>query len=380
MSPTSRLLAALAAEDEQPELGAAAQQVVRGRRVLVTGAGGSIGSELVRQVLRLGPASVHLLDHDESALHALELDLRGHGLFDDDRAVLADVRDRTTLRRLMARLRPELVLHAAAHKHVSLLERYPAEGVKTNVLGTLDLVSAAVEHGVERFVNISTDKAANPLSVLGMTKRVAEVVVAAHAGRGTHLASVRFGNVLGSRGSLISSITHQMRAGGPVTVTHTEATRFFMTIPAAAALVLEAAAAADSGEVYVLDMGDPVRVYDLVRDFLASHGHPEVPVRITGLRPGEKLHEELVDPLEVGERTDHPLISRVTWGMPSAVPPPVGFTARVEALRAVAHTGDDAELLAHLESLVPRPVVGLGEPSTPVTVVLDDAQAVGHPR
>jgi FlaA1/EpsC-like NDP-sugar epimerase len=299
----------LLGREPNPTLGEGARRLIEGRRVLVTGAGGSIGSELVRQVAKLAPAEIYLLDHDESAMHAVQLELRGHGLLDDDRVVLADIRDRARLVRLMATVKPHVVLHAAAHKHLPLLERYPAEGVKTNVLGTANVVSAAIAAGVECFVNVSTDKAARPTSVLGATKRVAEMVVAAHAGRGTRLASVRFGNVLGSRGSFLPSLDFQVRSGRPVTVTDPAVTRFFMTIPEAACLVLEAAAMAEHGETYVLDMGEPIRIVDLVERYLAAVGVKDTEVVFTGLRPGEKLHEELVGTGELDQRPLHPKIS-----------------------------------------------------------------------
>jgi len=186
------------------------RELTAGKRILVTGAGGSIGSEIVRQLETLDPVIVYQLDHDESALHALQLQLDGHGMLDDERIVLADVRDRAGIRRTLCELRPDIVYHAAAHKHLPLLERYPGEGVKTNVLGTKNVVAAAVEAGVGFLVNVSTDKAARPTSVLGTTKRLAEMVVRDYAGQGTRLASVRFGNVLGSRGSFLDTLSFQV--------------------------------------------------------------------------------------------------------------------------------------------------------------------------
>ncbi|MGY1703604.1 polysaccharide biosynthesis protein [Geodermatophilus sp. SYSU D00697] len=343
----------LLGRDPEPVLGDGARRLVHGRRILVTGAGGSIGSELVRQAAKLGPAAIYLLDHDESSMHALQLELRGHGLLDDDRVVLADVRDRLRLTRLMATLRPHVVLHAAAHKHLPLLERYPAEGVKTNVLGTANVVSAAVAAGVECFVNVSTDKAARPTSVLGATKRVAESVVAAHAGRGTRLASVRFGNVLGSRGSFLPSLAFQVRAGHSVTVTDPEVTRFFMTIPEAASLVLEAAAMADRGETYVLDMGEPVRIVDLVQRYLHAVGAEDTPIVFTGLRPGEKLHEELTDDAECSRATGHPLISVMEAGEEVRS----DLLARADAMFELCGSGDDRALRHALRDLLPADAV-----------------------
>jgi FlaA1/EpsC-like NDP-sugar epimerase len=348
-TPVSVTPAELLGREPDPVLGEGARRLVEGRRVLVTGAGGSIGSELVRQVAKLAPAKVYLLDHDESSMHALQLELQGHGLLDDDRVVLADIRDRVRLTRLMARVKPDVVLHAAAHKHLPLLERYPAEGVKTNVLGTANVVSAAVAAGVECFVNVSTDKAASPTSILGATKRVAEMVVAAHAGRGTRLASVRFGNVLGSRGSFLQSLAFQVHAGRPVTVTDERVTRFFMTIPEAACLVLEAAAMADQGETYVLDMGEPVKIVDLVRRYLAAVGREDAPTVFTGLRPGEKMHEELTDDAESSRPTMHPKISRIE----ADVAVRTDILASADAMYGWCGTGDDAAVSAALRALLP---------------------------
>jgi FlaA1/EpsC-like NDP-sugar epimerase len=299
--------------DRDPEIvyGHDAQALIADRVVLVTGAGGSIGSELVRQLVRLAPSKIYLLDHDESGLHALQLQLHGHGLLDDDSTILCDIRDEEAVRRILMQHRPHIVFHAAAHKHLPLLERYPDQGIKTNVFGTLNLVSAAVEAGVERFVNVSTDKAAQPSSVLGATKRIAELIVAAHAGSGTRVASVRFGNVLGSRGSFLHSLASQIDRGENVTVTDPHVTRYFMTIPEAAGLVIEAAVMADRGETYVLDMGQPVKIMDLVTKYLAITGLWAPGIRFTGLRPGEKMHEALFDSAETGSATGHPKISSV---------------------------------------------------------------------
>ena len=272
----------------------AAAALVRGRRVLVTGAGGSIGRELARQLDAMAPAVLYLLDHDESALHSLQLDLTGNGLLNSDRLILADIRDRGPVRELFRQLRPHVVFHAAALKHLPLLERFPCEGVKTNVLGTQNLVDAAVESGVDRFILISTDKAAAPTSVLGYTKRLAELLIAESAEQGgTRFASVRFGNVLGTRGSLLDALRWQTERGLPVTLTHPYATRFFMTVAEAVGLVLQAGTLANAGETYVLDMGEPVRIVDLVKRYAELTGVRNIHIVYGGLRPGEKLHEEL---------------------------------------------------------------------------------------
>ncbi|OKJ11773.1 polysaccharide biosynthesis protein [Kitasatospora sp. CB01950] len=289
--------------------------VIEGRRVLVTGAGGSIGSELCRQVQAFGPAALYMLDHDESNLHRLQLDIWGEALLTDESLVIADIRDRPRIQQIFRDLRPDVVFHAAAHKHLPLLERHPSEAVKSNVLGTDHLVEAALATGVERFVLISTDKAADPTSVLGASKRLAELIVQANAKDARNLgtgafAAVRFGNVLGSRGSLLSVLEEQLRSGGPVTVTHPDVTRFFMTIEEAVGLVLEAGRMAEGGEVFVLDMGEPVRIVDLVHNYAeqVQLGADEVEIRYTGLRAGEKLNEALFSDTEVRLPTAHPRI------------------------------------------------------------------------
>ena len=242
-----------------------------GKRILVTGAGGSIGAELCRQLHRFGPAELIMLDRDESALHAVQLALHGQALLDSDETVLADIRDPRRVHEVFERFRPQIVFHAAALKHLPLLERYPAEAVKSNVLGTQTVLEAAAACGVVSFVNISTDKAADPVSVLGYSKRIAERLTAHMAGQadGSYL-SVRFGNVLGSRGSVLTALSAQVEAGGPVTVTHPEVTRYFMTADEAVQLVLQAAVIGSSGEVLVLDMGEPVRIADIAQRLAAG--------------------------------------------------------------------------------------------------------------
>jgi FlaA1/EpsC-like NDP-sugar epimerase len=279
-----------------------------GRRILVTGAGGSIGSELCRQLHQLAPAELIMLDRDESALHEVQLTLHGRALLDSDETVLADIRDPRRVREVFERFRPHIVFHAAALKHLPLLERFPAEAVQSNVFGTQTVLEAAAACGVESFVNISTDKAADPVSVLGYSKKIAERLTAHMAGRadGTYL-SVRFGNVLGSRGSVLGALSAQAKAGGPLTVTHPDVTRYFMTADEAVQLVLQAAVVGGSGEVLVLDMGDPVRIADIARRLAAQSCH-QVDIVYTGLRPGEKLAEDLLSADEVDHRPRHPLI------------------------------------------------------------------------
>ncbi|QOH58106.1 nucleoside-diphosphate sugar epimerase/dehydratase [Rhodococcus rhodochrous] len=286
---------------------------LNGQRVLVTGAGGSIGSELCRQLNAFRPSELIMLDRDESALHAVQLSIEGKSMLDGDNTVLMDIRDRSALEKLFLKRRPDIVIHAAALKHLPLLEKYPLEAFKTNVVGTHNVIEAALKSGVSTFVNVSTDKAANPISVLGESKRVTERLTAAAARRSFgRYVSVRFGNVLGSRGSVLTAFEKQIKAGGPVTVTHPDVTRFFMTIPEACQLVLQAAAVAESGETMVLDMGEPLSIDEVARTLIAQSGNPDIEVVYTGLRDGEKLAEELFDSRENATQGDrHPLLSEV---------------------------------------------------------------------
>jgi len=302
-----------------------------GRRVLVTGAGGSIGSELCRQIHNFAPAELIMLDRDESALHALQLSIHGHGLLESDEMVLADIRDAETVTRIFTERRPDVVFHAAALKHLPLLQQYPDEAYKTNVLGTLNVLGASARAGVSKFVNISTDKAANPCSILGYSKRIAERLTtweATHA-EGNYL-SVRFGNVLGSRGSFLRAFHTQIDAGGPVTVTDPEVTRYFMTIPEACQLVVQAAAIGRAGETLVLDMGEPVQIADVARRLVAASGK-DIKIVYTGLRPGEKLHEDLFGYGETALRSGHPLVSHVS--VPSLSPHDITASSGLDASR-----------------------------------------------
>ncbi|MFD1373904.1 polysaccharide biosynthesis protein, partial [Actinoplanes sichuanensis] len=308
-----------------------------GKRVLVTGAGGSIGSELCRQIHHFRPAELLMLDRDETSLLAVQLSIDSQARLDDPSVILADVRDAGRMREIFRSRRPQVVFHAAALKHLALLQRHPAEAMKTNVLGTLNVLEAA--ESVERFVNISTDKAADPSSVLGYSKRITERLTAWTAGRsrGTFL-SVRFGNVLGSRGSVFTTFSTQIAEGGPVTVTHPDVTRYFMTTQEAVHLVIQAAAIGMDGEALVLEMGDPVRIAEVARQMVAL-SRREVPIVYTGLRPGEKLTETLFGSGEVDRRPFHPLISHVEVPpvdpnhlvpLPSGADPPVLIAALAE--------------------------------------------------
>ena len=292
--------------------------------VLISGAGGSIGSELCRQILQVGPKQLLLLDHSEYGLYAIEAELRAHlnsnpQLKTELIPLLGNVRDADRLEGIFTRWSIDTVYHAAAYKHVPLVEHNPSEGLQNNVLGTLNLAQAAKKHRTANFVLISTDKAVRPTNVMGATKRFAELVLQALANQSdsaTCFSMVRFGNVLGSSGSVVPLFREQIRAGGPVTLTHAEVTRYFMTIPEAAQLVIQAGAMAKGGEVFVLDMGQPVKIYDLAKRMVELSGlsvkNPEtglgdIEIVVSGLRPGEKLYEELL----IGENptsTPHPRI------------------------------------------------------------------------
>lgn len=285
---------------------------ITGRRVLVTGAGGSIGSEICRQLSRFDPGELLMLDRDETGLHGTQLSLKGRALLEDRALILADIRDADRMDEVFAEYQPEVVFHTAALKHLPLLEMHPDEGWKTNVCGTSNLLRSASEHGVLTFVNVSTDKAANPTSVLGWTKRIAERLTAqANENSDTTFVSVRFGNVLGSNGSVLKSFEAQAAIGGPITVTHPDITRYFMTIEEASRLTIHAGAIGDPGEVMILDMGEPVKILDVARRFAERHD-PPLEIVYTGLRQNEKMHEDLIAEAEAGESKQHPLITHVS--------------------------------------------------------------------
>ncbi len=344
------------------------EALLKGRRVLVTGAGGSIGSELVRQIYRSMPAEVILLGHGENSIFGIEQEISGAG---PDapicRSVIADVRDRARLGRVFREHRPEVVFHAAAHKHVPLMEANPEEAITNNVLGTRNLLSASVEFDVAAFVMISTDKAVNPGNVMGSTKRIAEMLVYKTAEEtGRPFMAVRFGNVLGSRGSVLQTFRSQLTTGGPITVTHPDMMRYFMTIPEAVALVLEASTLGKGGEVFVLDMGEPVKISDLAKDVIRLSGLKEgddIDIVYSGLRPGEKMFEELFMDGEEYVRTEHRSIfvcntahdAVVSAGGDGAGAADMAFMfdEHVDALIAAAQEGKTSELFGRLSSLVP---------------------------
>ena len=284
-------------------------EFIRGKRILVTGAGGSIGSELVRQISRYHPSALYLLDRDESALHRVQLTLDGSGHLMSPNLILADIRDAVRINEILTETQPEIVFHSAALKHLPLLERHPEEAFKTNVRGTANMLQASMDHGVTRFVNISTDKAADPTSILGKSKLLTEQLTAGVPEDSKRsFVSVRFGNVLGSRGSVIETFRFQIEKGGPVTVTDETVTRFFMTIREAVHLVLQAAVIGSHSETLILDMGPPINILDLAQHMISRSGR-NISVEFTGLRPGEKAHEILVSPTEESKQTSHKLVT-----------------------------------------------------------------------
>ncbi len=336
---------------------ASVSSYLAGKTVLVTGAGGSIGSELCRQIARVGPARVLLVDWSEPHLFEIERELVDERGFPPSIPVLADVKDVAKVRQVFERYRPDVVFHAAAYKHVPLLEANPLEAVRNNTLGTKAVADVAVEFGAERFVLISSDKAANPKNLLGQSKALCEWIVEAYGRRHdvpTRFVAVRFGNVLGSSGSVIPIFRRQIARGGPVTVTHPDMTRYFMTIPEAVSLVVQAGAIGGRGEVYVLDMGEPVKILDLARNMIRLSGkEPErdVVIEFVGVRPGEKLHEELWgDGEEVGV-TSHPKIMR------SAHLPldPTWLEGELAVLERLVAEGDTLELVAKLRAMMGEP-------------------------
>ena len=308
---------------------------IKDKIVLVTGAGGSIGSEICRQVAKMQPAKMLLLGKGENSIYEIHQELLSTYPELEKVPIIADVRDRQRISEIMDQYQPQVVFHAAAHKHVPLMEYQPIESVKNNVLGTKTVAEEASAHNVETFVMISTDKAVNPTSVMGCTKRVAEMYVQSmNAVSDTRFVAVRFGNVLGSRGSVIPLFKKQIAKGGPVTVTHPDMKRYFMTIPEASQLVLQAGAMAKGGEVFVLDMGEPVKICNLAKDLISLSGLTpgvDIEIKYTGLRPGEKLFEELLSAEDGTDTTGHEKI----------------FTARIKEV-------DKAQMDKNVEYLLSR--------------------------
>ena len=336
---------------------------VRGRRVLVTGAGGSIGSELVRQVARFGPARLCMLDQSEWALYEINREMVAQATGVPLRPVIADITNADRMEAVFAQERPEVVIHAAAYKHVPMMEANVREAVVNNIGGTLMTARLAGKLGANVFVMVSTDKAVNPTSVMGTTKRVAELVVQQQAADfpNTRYVSVRFGNVLGSSGSVIPLFREQIKRGGPVTVTHPDMRRYFMTIPEASSLVLQSAALGKGGEIFVLDMGTPVKIDQLAREMIRLSGlQPDIdiPIRYTGLRPGEKMFEELSTREENVDKTKHPKI----FVGKIAKPDPKALHHGLKILRSAVEADDESAMRAALSALVPEATLSSSAP------------------
>ncbi|TML44003.1 MAG: polysaccharide biosynthesis protein [Actinobacteria bacterium] len=325
---------------------------VEGKTVLVTGAGGSIGSELCRQLTRLGPQRLILVELGESALFEIERELVDERGFSAAVPVLADVGNATKMRQVFERYEPSVVFHAAAYKHVPLMEANPLESVRNNALATKAVADAAIEHGAHRFVLVSTDKAVNPKTVMGQSKAVCEWVVEAYGARediATRFVAVRFGNVLGSSGSVIPIFRRQIEKGGPLTVTHPEMTRFFMTIPEAASLVIQSGAIGGEGHVFVLDMGEPVKIVDLAEQMIRLSGKDpdEIGIDFVGARPGEKLHEELWGESETVVATAHPKIRRVSGPVVDAA----WLEDELSELERLVEAGETLEAVSRLAAM-----------------------------
>ena len=348
---------------ERPQIDVSTEnvrQIIQGKVVLVSGAAGSIGSELVRQIQQYNPQVTILLEIAESPLHDLSLDLQKQ--FPEARfiPVIADVRDRERIEQIFSELRPDVVYHAAAYKHVPLMESYPNEAVRANVLGTKNMADMAVKYGTERFVMISTDKAVNPTNIMGASKRIAEIYVQSlfhklqkENPQCTKFITTRFGNVLGSNGSVIPYFRKQIAAGGPVTVTHPEIIRYFMTIPEACTLVMEASTLGNGGEIFVFDMGKPVKILDLARNMIRLAGYtPEkdIPIVFTGLRPGEKLYEELLNQKELTLPTSNSkiMIARVREFDYNEV------SQRIDLLIETSHQNKSFTTVKMMKELVPE--------------------------
>lgn len=325
---------------------------INGKTVLVTGGGGSIGSELCRQIIKYNPQRLVILDIYENTTYELENELREKYPNNKIDVLIGSVRDKRRLDEIFGKYRPDLVFHAAAHKHVPLMEYSPCEAIKNNIFGTYNTAVCAQEFGVKKFVMISTDKAVNPTNVMGASKRMCEMIVQTLQQNGeTDFVAVRFGNVLGSNGSVIPKFKKQIAAGGPVTVTHPDITRFFMTIPEAARLVLQAASYASGGEIFVLDMGKPVKIYDLAKKLISLSGYkPEkdIEIKFTGLRPGEKLYEELLMSEEGLKKTDH---SKIFIGRPGTLTLDE-LKEKLDKLRDVTYT-DEKTVKKIISEVVP---------------------------
>ena len=350
-----------------PEDAAGVAELLRGQVVLITGAGGSIGSELARQAVRHSPAKLILLGKGENSIFEIEQEIVRDG-FPAPKAMIADVRDVRAMDRLFARYRPSIVLHAAAHKHVPLMQGNAVEAVRNNVFGTINVVEASIRHGAKHLILVSTDKAVNPGNVMGATKRVAELAVRALThGTSTKSSVVRFGNVLGSRGSLVPMLKAQIARGGPVRITHPDMTRFFMTIPEAVGLIFQAGRQGGSGETFILDMGEPIRILDIANDLIRLSGfgpNRPIPIVFTGPRPGEKLEEELSYEFETLVPTVHPKIRAAHC---QEAIDPSWLKGGVDELRYLCEIGSDEEVREALMRIAGEP------PTTPISPIPDES-------
>jgi FlaA1/EpsC-like NDP-sugar epimerase len=340
-------------------------QFLSQKRILVTGAGGSIGSELVRQISRFNPRSIALMDFSEFNLFKIEMECRQRFPHLEICPCLGDIRDPETVNSLFSKFSPQVVFHAAAYKHVPIQEVHPREACMANVLGTKNLVEASLKTGVDRFVLVSTDKAVRPANVMGATKRLAEMFVDSMNGKtNTRFLSVRFGNVIRSSGSVIPLFQDQIARGGPVTVTHREITRYFMTIPEAAQLILQAGAMGEGGEIFILEMGKPIRILDMARDLIRLHGYvPEkdIPIQFIGLRPGEKLFEELITEGEGIVSTSHEKIMVLRGNSHEYGP----LISGIEELLGITSGGSEMDIKKKLKELVPEYESAPGESASP---------------
>ncbi len=324
-----------------------------GKRVMVTGAGGSIGSELCRQVAKLDPELLILFGRGENSLYHIDLELRESDPQLKRELIIGDIRDNSKVYQIIERYRPHIIFHAAAHKHVKFMENHPDEAVKNNILGTKNLIDAAIKHHVETFILVSSDKSVNPTSVYGASKRVTEKLIQCKANRnGTKFIAVRFGNVIGSRASVLPNFKRQIAKGGPVTVTHREATRYFMTIPEAVQLLIQAGAMGNGGEILMLDMGEPIKILDLARDLIRLSGlelDKDIKIDFTGLEPGEKLYEELLTPQEGVTATKH---QRIFVAQMENIEEEQ-LLSQISELSQFAEALDTDRIIAKLQALVP---------------------------
>jgi FlaA1/EpsC-like NDP-sugar epimerase len=330
------------------------REYIRGKKILVTGAGGSIGSELCRQVLMYDPGELIMLGRGENSIYEISLELKSR-TETPLTSTIADIRDERRMRGLLDKFRPDIIFHTAAHKHVPLMEHNVCEAVANNVFGSKLIMELAEEYGVKSFILLSTDKAVNPTSVMGATKRLTEMIMKSFAStaKKCHFSAVRFGNVLDSRGSVVPTFRRQIAMGGPVTVTHEKMTRYFMTIPEAVQLVIEAGAMGQAGEIFILDMGKPVNIYELAQNMIRLSGFEpgkDIPIEVRGIRPGEKLYEELVNTGEETEKTEYEKIQRVITN----TIPYSEMEKKLAEMKDILATGNDAAARNKLRELAPN--------------------------